>query len=175
MVVTMVAVGATRRRLTRDRFRWLALRSTHVTVTRDRFRWLALFSTILAISRSFSVERAYPTVALNPNAILDALATNTHYMPSHWRGQAHTRRVYMEFRRLYQYRAALLLQEILGCITAPLLLIFVMPAKAQETLDFIRDFTAYAEGVGHVCSFALFDFERHGASRRVTTAWNGVL
>ena len=37
--------------------------------------------------------------------------------------------------------------------------------RAPQILEFIRSFTVYVEGVGHVCGFALFDFERHGDSR----------
>ena len=36
---------------------------------------------------------------------------------------------------------------------------------APQILEFIRSFTVYVEGVGHVCGYALFDFERHGDSR----------
>ena len=39
-----------------------------------------------------------------------------------------------------------------------------MPFRA-EILEFVRTFTVYVEGVGHVCSFALFDFARHGDVR----------
>ncbi|KAL1496600.1 hypothetical protein AB1Y20_014204 [Prymnesium parvum] len=127
--------------------------------------WLAMFSTILAISRSFTSEGAYPLLKQQPRLLLESLSGHTHYMPEHWRGQEHTRHVYHEFRQLYQYRATLLLHEILGCVTAPLALIFMMPSRAAEILEFIHRFTAFSEGVGHVCSFALFDFERHGDKR----------
>lgn len=173
--------------------------------------WLAMFSTVLAISRSFSVEGAYPVVHIQPNALLEvtllvhptahtmyytphsltprcpprgddlagavpplmpfvslcaqSFSRHTHYMPEHWRGKAHTRHVYLEFRQLYQSRVVLLMHEILGCITAPFLLCFAFPSRSEQILEFIRNFTAYSEGVGHVCSFALFDFERHGDMR----------
>jgi len=128
--------------------------------------WLAMASAILTISRSFSaVDGAYPAMWIQPNSLLESLSRHTHYMPEHWRGKGHTRQVYLEFRSLYQYRVLLLLQELLGCITAPLLLLFALPRHAPQILEFMRTFTAYSEGVGHVCSFALFDFERHGDAR----------
>ena len=40
-----------------------------------------------------------------------------------------------------------------------------MPFRAAEILEFVRTFTVHVEGVGHVCSFALFDFARHGDVR----------
>ena len=127
--------------------------------------WLAMASTILAISRSFSAEGALPDVSVRPEALLESLSRHTHYMPEHWRGRAHTQQVYFEFRSLYQYRVVVLLHEILGCLTAPLLLCLALPLRAPQILEFIRTFTAYSEGVGHVCSFALFDFGRHGDVR----------
>ena len=49
--------------------------------------------------------------------------------------------------------------------TAPLVMLFLLPLRAADILEFIQSFTVYVEGVGHVCSFALFDFERHGDAR----------
>jgi hypothetical protein len=58
-----------------------------------------------------------------------------------------------------------MLHEVLGAVTAPLIMIFLLPARAGAVLDFLRTFTVYVEGVGHVCSLANFDFERHGDPR----------
>lgn len=38
-------------------------------------------------------------------------------------------------------------------------------ALAGSILAFVRDNTTRVEGVGDVCSLALFDFERHGNSK----------
>ena len=50
-----------------------------------------------------------------------SVAQYTHYMPDAWRNRGNTRKVYLDFLRLYQYRVLLMLQEILGCLTTPLL------------------------------------------------------
>ena len=96
---------------------------------------------------------------------MQSVATHTHYFPTSWRGKGHTRPVYLEFSRMYQYRVLLVLQEILGCITTPFLLCFALPQRAEQILNFVKSFTVHVEGVGHVCGFALFDFERHGDTR----------
>jgi len=124
--------------------------------------WLAVSSTILAISRAFSDP---PNAPLHPEALLQSVARHTHYRPARWRGKGHTRAVYDEFVCLYQYRVWLLLQEVLGCLTAPIVLCLALPARAEELLEFVRAFTVHVDGVGHVCGFALFDFERHGDTR----------
>ncbi|KOO30532.1 hypothetical protein Ctob_004993 [Chrysochromulina tobinii] len=133
--------------------------------------WLALLSTVLAVSRTFDglgqggTETPYGLVTMQPDALLQSLALHTHHMPEHWRGRGHTRAVYSEFKTLYPYRFALLLHEVLGAVTAPLIMIFLLPPRAGAVLDFLRTFTVYVEGVGHVCSLANFDFERHGDPR----------
>mmetsp|Transcript_47119 Transcript_47119/g.123642 ORF Transcript_47119/g.123642 Transcript_47119/m.123642 type:complete len:968 (+) Transcript_47119:121-3024(+) len=130
--------------------------------------WLAMLSTVLAISRSFDLEgqgESLGVVGVQPDALLQSLALHTHHMPEHWRGRGHTRSVYAEFTALYQYRIALLFHEVVGAVTAPLVMIFLMPQRAAALLAFVRSYTVYVEGVGHVCSFALFDFERHGDTR----------
>ena len=45
------------------------------------------------------------------------------------------------------------------------MMLVVLPNRAAAILEFVRSFTVYVEGVGHVCSLALFDFERHGDVR----------
>ena len=127
--------------------------------------WLALLSTMLAVSRSFdglSGDGTSPFVQIQPDALLISVARHTHHMPPHWRGRGHTRQVFSEFGALYQYKVMSLLQEVLGALTAPFAMLMVLPQRAGAILDFVRTFTVYVEGVGHVCSFALFDFERHG-------------
>ena len=128
---------------------------------------LAILSTVLAVSHSFdglAGENAL-VVPMQPSALLQSVARHTHHMPEHWRGREHTRAVYSDFCGLYQYRIVLLAQEVLGALTAPFLMIHRMPRAAGEILETLQKFTVYVEGVGHVCSFALFDFERHGDGR----------
>lgn len=42
------------------------------------------------------------------------------------------------------------------------MLFFSLPPCAGAIIDFFREFTVHVEGVGYVCSFAVFDFKRHG-------------
>ena len=42
------------------------------------------------------------------------------------------RETYLDFICLFQYQLVLLLQEILGCITTPLLLLFALPRRAPQ-------------------------------------------
>ena len=131
----------------------------------DLLWWLAVLSAVLAVSRALASAAPRESLQMQPNLLLQSVARHTHYMPERWRGRGAMRETYLEFICLFQYQLVLLLQEILGCITTPLLLLFALPRRAPQILEFIRSFTVYVEGVGHVCGFALFDFERHGDSR----------
>jgi autophagy-related protein 9 len=54
------------------------------------------------------------------------------------------------------------LQELVSVVLTPLVLWFSLPPCAENIIDFFREFTVHVEGVGYVCSFAVFDFKRHG-------------
>ncbi|GFZ01545.1 autophagy 9 [Actinidia rufa] len=47
----------------------------------------------------------------------------------------------------------MLLEEMASIFLTPYLLLFVVPKRVDDILQFIADFTVNVEGVGHVCSF----------------------
>ncbi|GMH02348.1 hypothetical protein Nepgr_004187 [Nepenthes gracilis] len=89
---------------------------------------------------------------------------HTHYLPMRWRGKENTDVVRLEFETLFQYSAMMWLEEMASIFLTPYLLIFVIPKRVDDILQFIADFTVNVEGVGHVCSFSLFDFQNPGNS-----------
>lgn len=67
--------------------------------------------------------------------------------------------------------------EILSVLTTPLVLWFTLPRSSARIIDFFREFTIHVDGLGYVCSFAVFDFTktglgdvRYGAPAPVVTA-----
>lgn len=52
--------------------------------------------------------------------------------------------------------------ELLSVLLTPFVLFFSLPPCAGAIIDFFREFTVHVDGVGYVCSFAVFDFRRHG-------------
>ncbi|KAG5608583.1 hypothetical protein H5410_019864 [Solanum commersonii] len=64
-----------------------------------------------------------------------------------------------------KYTGMMLLEEMASIFLTPYLLLFVVPKKVDDILRFIADFTVHVEGVGHVCSFSVFDFQNHGNSK----------
>lgn len=59
-------------------------------------------------------------------------------------------------------KVLIFVQELLSVILTPFVLWFSLPACAPAIIDFFREFTVHVDGRGYVCSFAEFNFERHG-------------
>lgn len=53
-------------------------------------------------------------------------------------------------------------QELLSVVLTPWVLWFSLPKCAPAVIDFFQNFTVHVDSRGYVCSFAEFNFERHG-------------
>ncbi|KAK1437319.1 hypothetical protein QVD17_03110 [Tagetes erecta] len=126
---------------------------------RNLFWYGAVFGAITAISRALVSDEL---LVLDPHGTMSLTVQQTHYMPKKWRGKENTEFVRVEFETLFQYTGKMLLEEMASIFLTPFLLIYVVPKRVDEILQFIEDFTVDVEGVGHVCSFSLFDFQKHG-------------
>ncbi|XP_075490034.1 autophagy-related protein 9-like [Primulina tabacum] len=126
---------------------------------RNLFWYAAVFGTITAISRAAIVDEL---LVLDPQGAMSIVVQHTHYMPKRWRGKENTEAVRLEFETLFQYTGMMLLEEMASIFLTPYLLLFVVPKRVDAILQFIMEFTVDVEGVGHVCSFSLFDFKNHG-------------
>ncbi|KAI5078777.1 hypothetical protein GOP47_0006448 [Adiantum capillus-veneris] len=126
---------------------------------RNLLWFAAVFGTITAISRSAVIEEFQ---VFEPERYLRLVSCFTHYMPKHWRGAENKDIVRAEFESLFQYTGITLLEELISIFVTPYVLLFSLPKYVEDILQFIRDFTVHIDGVGHVCSLSVFDFEHHG-------------
>lgn len=101
-------------------------------------------------------------LVFRPDDLLKATLAHIHYMPDHWKGNAHTSRVRDEFSQFFKYRVVVIFQEIISAFVTPFILIFWLRPKSLEIVDFFRNFTVDVTGVGDVCSFAEMDIRKHG-------------
>lgn len=62
-------------------------------------------------------------------------------------------------------KIALFVQEVVSVVITPFILWYTLPTCAPAIVDFFREFTVHVDGLGYVCSFAVFDFKRHGDVR----------
>ncbi|XP_047982801.1 autophagy-related protein 9-like isoform X2 [Salvia hispanica] len=129
---------------------------------RNLFWYAAVFGTITAISRAAMMDEL---LVLDPHGAMSLVVEHTHYMPKRWRVKENTETVRLEFETLFQYTGMMLLEEMASIFLTPYLLMFVVPKRVDDILNFIKDFTVDVEGVGHVCRFSLFDFRNHGNKR----------
>ena len=96
----------------------------------------------------------------SPEYSLKNVIEYTRYVPEHWQDRLHGAEVLREFSELYKPKWLVLFEELLGAITAPCVMLFSMPKRAELIIDFFREFTIHVDGLGYVCSFAVFDFKQ---------------
>ncbi|KAM4057995.1 autophagy protein apg9 domain-containing protein [Hirsutella rhossiliensis] len=128
-------------------------------ITKDRtvLFYLGVFGGIWAMTRGMISEE---TSVFNPEYALRNVIEYTHYMPDHWNGRLHSFEVKKEFSELYKMKVLIFLEEVMGIITTPMLLLFSLPKCSEQIVDFFREFTIHVDGLGYVCSFAVFDFKK---------------
>lgn len=66
---------------------------------------------------------------------------------------------------MFQLKIQVFFTELLSVLLTPWILFFSLPPCSAAIVDFFREFTLHVDGIGYVCSFAVFDFERHGTVR----------
>jgi autophagy-related protein 9 len=65
---------------------------------------------------------------------------------------------------MFQLKIQVFFTELLSVLLTPWILFFSLPPCSATIIDFFREFTVHVDGIGYVCSFAVFDFQLHGAS-----------
>ncbi|KAL8768456.1 MAG: hypothetical protein Q9209_005362 [Squamulea sp. 1 TL-2023] len=127
-------------------------------ITHDRtvLFYLGVFTTVWAIARGAVPEE---NLVFDPEFALQNVIDYTCYLPNEWRGRLHSNEVRSEFALLYRMKLMVFLEEILGIILTPFILWFSLPKSSDRLVDFFREFTVHVDGLGYVCSFAVFDFK----------------
>ncbi|ODO03086.1 hypothetical protein I350_05931 [Cryptococcus amylolentus CBS 6273] len=128
-----------------------------ITPRRTVLFFLGVFGSVLAVARSMVPEE---NMVFDPEASLKEVVKWTHYLPEEWRGRLHSEKA--KFGKLFALKITIFFDELLSVILTPFVLFFSLPPCASEIIDFFREFTVHVDGVGYVCSFAVFDFSRQG-------------
>ena len=130
-----------------------------ITSDRTVLFYLGVFGTIWAIARGAVPEE---NMVFDPEYALNNVTDYTHYLPSQWKGRMHSDEVRKEFAQLYQMKVVIFLEELISIIFTPFILWFSLPTCSDRIVDFFREFTLHVDGLGYVCSFAVFDFKKGG-------------
>jgi len=136
-----------------------------ITAERTVLFYLGVFGTVWAVARGLVPE---DSLVFDPVFAIQEVIEYTHYQPAHWKERLHSDEVRAEFSTLYQMKVLIFLEEILSIIIAPFVLWFALPGCSERLVDFFREFTVHVDGLGYVCSFALFDFKKSTKERAAT-------
>lgn len=143
--------------------------SFELTPDRTALFYLGIFGSIYAFARGNVPEE---TLVFEPEFALRQVIRYTHYQPTNWEGKLHSDEARRDFAMLYQPKVVIFLEEILSLIFTPFVLWFSLPKCSDRLIDFFREFTLHVDGLGYVCSFAVFDFKK-GSSLAHQTYGNG--
>ncbi|PWZ00040.1 APG9-domain-containing protein [Testicularia cyperi] len=128
-----------------------------ITPQRNVLFYIGVFGAILAVARGMIPD---DHLVFEPETVLREVIQHTHYLPEDWKGRFHSAEVHTEFGQLYTLKIYIFVQELLSVITTPFVLWLSLPSCAPDLIDFFRKYTVHIDGLGHVCSFAVFDFAR---------------
>ncbi|KAL9093563.1 MAG: hypothetical protein Q9165_003958 [Trypethelium subeluteriae] len=128
-----------------------------ITHDRTALFYLTVLTAIFASARNAVPEETFVS---DPELHLREVIERIHYKPAHWEDRLHSVDVRNEFSALYQVKPVLFAEEILGNLLTPFILLVTMPKCSERVVDFFREFTIHVDGIGHVCSFAVFDFKK---------------
>ncbi|CAN8104986.1 unnamed protein product [Discula destructiva] len=128
-----------------------------ITPERTALFYLSVFAGAWAFARGMIPE---DNMVFNPEYALRQVIEYTHYEPAHWNNRLHSYEVKTEFSGLYKNKVVIFMEEIVSIILAPLILSISLPRSSDKIVDFFREFTIHVDGLGYVCSFAVFDFKK---------------
>lgn len=141
-----------------------------ITENRSTLFYISIFGTLWALTSGSLNTSTVTNSAENlntqgvsffydPEASLRYVSQFTHYLPSSWNGRLHTAEVKREFCELYSLKIIIIFNEILSLILTPFVLWFKVSNSSSSIIDFFREYTIHVDGLGHVCYFAMFNFE----------------
>lgn len=123
----------------------------------NAFAFVALMTTTWAVARGMISEE---NDVFDPEFAMQNVIEYTHYQPDQWKGRLHSYEVKADFSEFYKPRIIIFLEEIFGVLITPLVLFLSLPKCSDQIIDFFREFTIHVDGLGYVCSFAVFDFQK---------------
>lgn len=128
-----------------------------ITPGKTALFWIGLFTAIYHVARSSSPQEDQVP---DPAYYLQHVIDHTRYEPASWKDRLHSDEVRAEFAKLYQPKILIFAEEILSMIITPFLLIFRLPNCSDRIVDFFREFSIVVDGLGVVCSFSMFPFNK---------------
>jgi len=126
---------------------------------RNLIWYLTITGAIAALSRALVPDE---NATFQAEKYMRKLEVDLYFISKRWLEKAHTLQVRDEFLALFKPRLIVLLEEMLGVLITPFMLLFMLPNNSEKIVEFFQKFTVYVDGVGYICSFANFSFIKHG-------------
>ncbi|CAM9428503.1 unnamed protein product [Chrysoparadoxa australica] len=141
----------------------------HVSLWDRNLLWyIGVLSAVFAGSRAavpdLSDDLIIYTTHEDLEVTLRKCTAHTHYMPEEWRENAHSTGVRDQLARMFKYKAQMFVGEAWAIALAPVVLLTSMRDRAGDTVAFIHDHTEEVPGLGAVCSYSLFQFDKDSSS-----------
>lgn len=133
--------------------------------------YTGIIGAISATSRSFI--KSPENSIYNPTTSMQKLIKCIHYTPAHWNGKFNSYDVRNEFISMFPYIILLFLYDLLSVITTPLILIFILPSKSSDIVNFIKINTVETENIGKICSFARFETKDKDKDKKMSNSISG--
>ncbi|KIW05664.1 uncharacterized protein PV09_03528 [Verruconis gallopava] len=111
----------------------------------------------------------------DPEFWIERVIECTHYKPKSWENKLYSEDVLRDMSALYKLEIILFLEELASVIFVPIVFWWRLPNCAEQLVDFFREFTIHVDGLGHVCSFAVFDFKSGNQTHHKATQKQGDL
>eukprot|EP00047_Mylnosiga_fluctuans_P003877 m.231457 g.231457 ORF g.231457 m.231457 type:complete len:662 (+) comp12220_c0_seq1:47-2032(+) len=143
----------------------------HLTPERSVTWWIGVSGVLLAVCRSLIPDE---NLVFDPATKMHVIALHSHYLPDGWRGREGSPAVLAEFGRLFQFRIVTFLEEVMGSLVVPYLLIFRFPRHTDNLVRFFRTHTSSQKGIGDVCTYALFGSRQTATARIAETSLDDV-
>lgn len=124
-----------------------------VTIANQTILWyLTLFGILLAAARA-SVSNESQMV--DPTFAMQQLHEMSHMTLPAWVRSPLSKETYDDVTRMFTYRFFMVLDSLFAAISAPIILLFILPRRMGKILEFIRTNSTVIDGLGPVYSVAL--------------------
>lgn len=120
--------------------------------------YIGVLSAVFAVFRGMVPD---DHLLYDPETAIRMVIQYTHFMPSEWKDKLHSDDVKKEFMKFYELRVMIFVHEILSIIFTPFILWYSLPDCSEKIVDFFREYTVHVDGIGYVCSSAVFDFKKN--------------
>ena len=146
-----------------------------ITEGKTSLFYMSTLGAIFTVCKS-AISNTDSRYLFNPEVSLKKVSHFTHFLPISWQNRYHTIEVKNQFCDLYNLKLILIFKELCSLIFLPYILYVSLPNSCDKIIDFFRDYSVHVDGIGYVCTFAMFNMNEdkdHVKSDNEVARFNG--